>query len=290
VYNYLCKELAIRMTAIPCVQEDFIEAILCGKGSAIIRKYIKRGANVNAPTQGFTPVAIAAQVGHVDVIKTLADLGADVNTPSNDGFTPVAIAAQKGRVDAIKTLVDLGADTNTPTNDGCTPVFRAAQLGHVDVIKILANLGANVNTPNNDGFTPVFVAAQDGHVDAIKTRVDLGANVNTPSNTGDTPVLIAAQNGCVDVIKVLYKLGADMAPTAAKFTALNVAKVSVQAEAVVLIEKILNKITSECELCGCSTKRLSKCSRCEKARYCSRECQVKDYKKHKKECVQSSHI
>jgi hypothetical protein len=100
---------------------------------------------------------------------------------------------------------------------------------------------------------------------------------------------MAAQSGHVDVIKLLYKLGADMAPTAAKYSALNLAEAFDHAEAVILIEKILNKMTSECEFCGCSTKRLKVCSRCEKVCYCSRDCQVKDYKKHKKECIQSSH-
>jgi ankyrin repeat protein len=87
------------MTAILRVQVDFIKAILSGKGSAAIRKYVKRGADVNALNEGFTPVAIAAQNAHVDIIKTLVDLGANVNTPTNNGFTPVYIAAQNGHVD-----------------------------------------------------------------------------------------------------------------------------------------------------------------------------------------------
>jgi ankyrin repeat protein len=165
----------------------------------------------------------------------------------------------------------------------------AAQEGHVDAIKTLVGLGADVKTPANDGGTPVYMAAQEGHVDVIKLLVGLGANVNTPADDGATPVLVAAQEGHVDVIKVLYKLGADMAPTSYKCTALNVANDWDHAEAVVLIEKILNKMTSECAFCGCSTKRLSKCGKCEKVRYCSRDCQVKDHKNHKKECIQSSH-
>jgi uncharacterized ferredoxin-like protein len=71
---------------------------------------------------------------------------------------------------------------------------------------------------------------------------------------------------------------------AAKYIALNLARAHDHAEAVILIEKTLSKMTNECDLCG-----LKVCSRCEKVRYCSRDCQVKDYKKHKKECIQSSH-
>jgi ankyrin repeat protein len=131
------------------------------------------------------------------------------------------------------------------------------------------------------------MAAGHGHVDVIKALVGLGANVNTPTNCGFTPVAIAAQHGHVDVIKLLYKVGADMAPTTSKYTALGQAMKCGHADAVVFIANILSKMTSECEFCGCSTKRLKVCSRCEKVRYCSRDCQVKDYKKHKKECIQS---
>mmetsp|Transcript_7292 Transcript_7292/g.13828 ORF Transcript_7292/g.13828 Transcript_7292/m.13828 type:complete len:99 (+) Transcript_7292:2-298(+) len=94
---------------------------------------------------------------------------------------------------------------------------------------------------------------------------------------------MAAQQGHVEVIKMLYKFGADMKPDFKRSVA-EMALFCNKKEALQLIEKILSKLTSECEYCGCSSKRLKLCSKCEKVRYCSRECQVSDYKKHKKEC------
>jgi hypothetical protein len=56
-------------------------------------------------------------------------------------------------------------------------------------------------------------------------------------------------------------------------------------EAVQVIDKILNKLTNKkCDFCGSSSYRLKVCSKCWKGSYCSRQCQVQDYKKHKKEC------
>ena len=40
-----------------------------------------------------------------------------------------------------------------------------------------------------------------------------------------------------------------------------------------------------CRACGKKGKPLSMCSRCKKAKYCSRECQVQDWKRHKKDCT-----
>jgi hypothetical protein len=89
----------------------------------------------------------------------------------------------------------------------------------------------------------------------------------------------------VGMIKLLYKLGADMRPASSLHkTAIEVAQESEQEEAVQLINKIQSKLTNECEGCGCSSRRLKVCSKCEKVRYCSVECQRQDHKKHKKEC------
>ena len=140
----------------------------------------------------------------------------------------------------------------------------------MDAIKVLADLGASVNTPANDGYTPVFIVAPHGHVDAIKALTALGASVNTPANDGYTPVLVASQCGHVAAIKLLYKLGADFGcytfPSGQKCSVLDVAEAADQQAAVDLIKGILS-------------------SRCQKVRYCSLECQVKDHKKHRSECI-----
>ena len=43
--------------------------------------------------------------------------------------------------------------------------------------------------------------------------------------------------------------------------------------------------TSGCRACGKEGKPLLACSRCKMAKYCSEECQVRDWKKHKKDCT-----
>ena len=135
----------------------------------------------------------------------------------------------------------------------------------------------------------MHVAAQNGHVNVIKTLASLGAAVDTAASTGGaTPVYIAAAKGHVGVIKTLYKLGADLGRAVlydgVMHSALEVAEEYDQPTAIELIRGILSKIESECECCGSSTKKLSLCSQCQKVRYCSRECQVKDHKKHRAEC------
>ena len=190
-------------------------------------------------------------------------------------------------MEVIGALAEHGADLNTPDQHGATPAFVAARNGHVEVINALAEHGADLNTPDYDGFTPAYVAAENGYVEVIRALAEHGADLNTPNQDGVSPVLVAANEGHSDVIKLLYKLGADMKPHF-KWSMKDLAEKNDQAEAVQCIDRILAKLTNECECCGRSSKRLKKCSKCEKVRYCSRECQKQDHQKHKHECVSVS--
>jgi len=65
--------------------------------------------------------------------------GADVNAARTDnGCTPMFVAAEKGHLEVVRVLVEAGADVNAAkTTDGATPVFIAAQNGHLEVVRAL---------------------------------------------------------------------------------------------------------------------------------------------------------
>ena len=184
-------------------------------------------------------------------------------------------------------MVAFGGNVLTPSHAGETPLDAAINKGHVNVIRELVDQGVNINTPSPNGSIPILTAVRSGRVDVIRTVVTSGADLNTPLEDEATPVIIAAQEGHADVIKLLYKLGADMKPKS-QYSVSKWAEDGKHIDALEIIEKILNKLTRECQWCGCSSKRLKMCSKCEKVWYCSRECQVQDFKKHKKECTSSS--
>jgi ankyrin repeat protein len=112
----------------------------------------------------------------------------------------------RGHAKAIRTLCELGADVNTISKEGSTPVWAAAYKGHVEAIRGLGMLGADVNTPSKEGVSPVFAAAANGHEKAVKLLRKLGADLNAkPSAALGTPLVQALLKGYVAVAEKLIK-------------------------------------------------------------------------------------
>ena len=105
---------------------------------------------------GATLLTMAAQNGHVDVVRLLLQAtGIEFNQALRDGTTSLTIAAHNGYVDVVRELINRGANVNQARRDGATPLFIAVVRGHVDVVReLLQNLRVEVNKANKDGFTP----------------------------------------------------------------------------------------------------------------------------------------
>ena len=66
----------------------------------------------------------------------------DVNQASSGGNTPIYGAARNGHLDVIKTLIEAGANVNKSNSDGWTPLNLAARYGHIDIVEALKTAGA----------------------------------------------------------------------------------------------------------------------------------------------------
>ena len=186
----------------PSVQDELRKEIFerCkGKDSSnenteIVKILAPLTDNPNTPNAyGSTPIHEAANNGYTEIIKILAPLTNNPNSPDKYGETPLHAAADEGHTEIVQILVPLTSNPNAPdTHRGATPIHLAAYKGHTKIVKILTSLTNNPITPNYFGSTPIYWAAQKGHTEIVKFLVSLTDNPNAPNFNGKTPCSVAA--------------------------------------------------------------------------------------------------
>ena len=186
-----------------------------------VRKIVAAGADVNArvttrPPAGITrlnfiggtPFLLAARTADADLMRLLAELGADPLLPNEDNTTPIMVAAGVGTsspgedpgtepevLDAVKVAIELGGELNEIDDNGETVMHGAAYKHLPRVVTLLAAAGADVdiwNQPNAKGWTPLDIVegvhigmnVQSNPATAAAVRSVLAAAGVTPPAAG----------------------------------------------------------------------------------------------------------
>ena len=111
---------------------------------------------------GLTPISLAAEWGHAEIVEILAPLIANPNSPSFRGFTPMGMAADQGHLNVVKILVPFIDDLNaSQSRQGMSTIGLAAFKGHLEVIRFLAQI-VDPTTVDIDGYPPIFYAILKG--------------------------------------------------------------------------------------------------------------------------------
>ena len=80
---------------------------------------------------------MATGKGHAEVVKILAPLTDNPNTPDEDGWTPLHLIAGKGHTEIFKFFAPLTDNPNPPDNNGHTPYQYARGTGRKEIQKLL---------------------------------------------------------------------------------------------------------------------------------------------------------
>jgi len=152
-----------------------------------VRKLVAHGANVNArvtkrPNMGVTnlnsigstPFLLAARTADFELMRLLAEFGADPLAPNEDGSTPLMVAAGLGTsspgedpgtepeiLEAVKVALELGNDINAVDKNGETAMHGAVYKHAPSVEQFLADHGAKIevwNQQDKKGYTPLRIA------------------------------------------------------------------------------------------------------------------------------------
>jgi uncharacterized protein len=153
----------------------------------LVEKLVASGADVNARMTkranltntrlkevGATPFLLAAQVADAELMRKLAELGADPFITNLDHSTSLMVAAglatrspgedagtETEVLEAVQVALELGADVNAVDINGETAMHGAAYKNLPKVVKLLASKGAKIEVWNREdkyGWTPLAIA------------------------------------------------------------------------------------------------------------------------------------
>ncbi len=179
----------------------------------LVRTIIDAGADLESRTElGESALVLAGDNGWAEGAALLLERGADVNARMSNGWTALMRAADKGHSEIIGILLEKRADANLKaTDNGWTALMAACRFGSTDTVKMLIESGADVNAQSTDiGYTPLHGAAFKNLPEIAKMLIEAGADVNLKTNDGQTTLILASEEGQAEIVKLLIEKGADV--------------------------------------------------------------------------------
>jgi len=210
-------------------EDSFFNKVQEGDALAV-KLFLQAGMDPNLKNKfGLTPLIVAARAGRLEVVKFLADNGADLQTKLENGNDALDLATDRGNKDIEQFLIKKGL---TPTYSNCIKqinsfieienkgekippdviklfekkyeryerqyhkLSRSILHGNVAAVNLLLAQGLLINVIGRGGNTPimeVFGAPQQYIMPLLRILVDNGTNVNVKNNYGWSPLLLAIQ-------------------------------------------------------------------------------------------------
>jgi ankyrin repeat protein len=164
-----------------------------------------------ADTEGYTPLVVALRAKKTGLAKALLAAGADPKRSSRVvlagkevEYIPINLAAEIGDVEILKTMLGTGADINanatsaalsafggTWGGDGYTPLIISIMSDRLEAAKYLLEQGADIKTGSN-GYSIIEASFNE----KIKCTVSV---------TNKTPIYWAVEKNSLELVEAIAK-------------------------------------------------------------------------------------
>ena len=165
-----------------------------------------------------TPVVLAALENHLEIVRILANHGADMNVSfisEDEMVTPLIFAIKEDEWDLIETLLECGASLNAvDAQYQRSPLIYATINENIEIVRLLLAYAPNeqnyVNLADYHGSTALTIAAEFGYTDIVELLLMAGAKINVQDDDGDSALHVAAFKGHSEIVTLLLQHGASV--------------------------------------------------------------------------------
>ena len=191
---------------------------------------LRNGADPNVVSPNEMPVLMHAAIryGNGAVIERLLAGGGDINKTDSSGYGALhQLAADQRRFDGLQVALRYSPDLDVQNEDGETPLQYAVVWGCLDAARALLEAGADTEIADKPGGTPLVLAAASSNQvrpDMVALLLSHGADAGAVTNEGWNALMFAAAKGCAQSVRLLLPKTTDVDHEASKgATALSLA-------------------------------------------------------------------
>jgi E3 ubiquitin-protein ligase mind-bomb len=121
------------------------------------------------------------------------------------GKTALQVAAHQGHLQLVRYLITLGANVNIVDKEGDSTLHYAAFGNQPEVMRVLLQNGANIDILNAGHCSALHISAHKKPPHCVKVLFEFGADVNVQDSYGDTPLHDAIGKENHEVVDLLCR-------------------------------------------------------------------------------------
>lgn len=204
--------------------KDYINLLAHSGGSAVMfaaagghvecaKQLMEHGADINAVARN--------KDGYVEKLRKMIEEGqVQEDEPHVDGVTAIHVAAQGGHLEMVKMLIEAGVESSLAHLDdgGRSPLVLAVQGNYGEVASVLVQAGSDPNTPyvDDDGekHNLLFDSIMVENEEFALLLIEKGADIYFSDEKNVSTLLQASHRGLTAVVKALLEKHASNSGTA----------------------------------------------------------------------------
>ncbi|MCJ1334690.1 hypothetical protein MMC10_011402 [Thelotrema lepadinum] len=182
------------------------------RGKPLLVSFLLQHVESKLVAESSGALHVAAEKGHLEVLRTLLDHGLSLNARNKEGLTPLIKACMPARVScpAIQMLINQGALINAaaehtnrmPCTIGDTPLHVSVNYCFPDLLSLLLSAGADINSRNDSGETPLIKLAivisklittpqtSIARIQGLRTLIEAGSDIRAVSHANTTALQV----------------------------------------------------------------------------------------------------